>query len=104
MMHYYLRVQFYGFILCLVIIVCMFMGILVYVACLCYSYFIMNLCFYRMYLYVYILFIMFCKIFVCIYFNCMQFEKFMWHSSVGCWVCYDMFHRENESVLLCIVA
>jgi hypothetical protein len=33
------------------------------------------------------------------YFNCMQFEKFMWHSSVRCWVCYSMFHRENVRVL-----
>jgi protein-arginine kinase activator protein McsA len=38
---------------------------------------------------------------VCICFNCMQFENFMRHSLVGCWVCYSMFHRENESVLSC---
>jgi hypothetical protein len=57
-----------------------------------------------MYLSVYVLYINFRKSSVCIYFNCMQFEKFMWHSSVGCWVCYSMFRRENESVLSCIMA
>jgi hypothetical protein len=42
---------------------------------------------------------------VYIFFNCMQFEKtIMWHSSVGFWVCYSMFRRENEIVLSCIVA
>jgi hypothetical protein len=57
----------------------------------------------QMYLYAYVLYIFFRKSFVCIYFNCMQFQKFMWHSSVGCWVCYSMFRRENESVLSCSV-
>jgi hypothetical protein len=47
------------------------------------------------------LYIIFCKSSVCICFNCMQFEKFMWHSLVGCWVCYSMFHKENKSVLSC---
>jgi hypothetical protein len=64
-----------------------------------YCYFSMNLCIYEIYLSVYILYIMFHKSFVCIYFNCMQFENFMWHSSVGCWVCYSKFRRENDSVL-----
>jgi hypothetical protein len=31
-------------------------------------------------------------------FNCMQLEKFMWHSSVGCWVCYSMFRSERTYV------
>jgi hypothetical protein len=65
-----------------------------------YCYFSMNLCIYRMYLSVYVLYIKFRKSFVCICFNCMQFEKFMWHSSVGCWVCYSMFRRENEKSFL----
>jgi hypothetical protein len=64
-----------------------------------YCYFSMNLCIYIMYLSVYILYIMFRKNYVCIYFNRMQFEKIMWHSSVGCWVCYSMFRREKKSVL-----
>jgi hypothetical protein len=64
-----------------------------------YCYFSMNLCIHIMYLFVYVLYIKFCKSSVCICFNCMQFEKFMWHSLVGCWVCYSMFHRENERVL-----
>jgi hypothetical protein len=36
---------------------------------------------------------------MCICFNCMQFKKFKWHSSVRCGVCYRMFREENESVL-----
>jgi hypothetical protein len=67
-------------------------------------YYSMNPCIYEMYFPVYVLYIMFRKSSVCIYFNCMQFEKFMWHSSVGFWICYSMFCRENESVLWCIVA
>ena len=66
-----------------------------------YRYFGVNQCIYIMYFFVYILYICFRKSSVCIYFNCMQFKKFMWHSSVGCWVCYSMFRRENESVLSC---
>jgi hypothetical protein len=69
-----------------------------------YYYFNMNSCFYIMYLSVYILYMKFHKGSMCICFNCMQFKKFMWHSSVGCWVCYNMFHRENESVLSCSMA
>jgi hypothetical protein len=47
------------------------------------------------------LYINFRKSSVCIYFNCMQFEKFMWHSSNGCRVCYSMFRIDNKSVLSC---
>jgi hypothetical protein len=60
--------------------------------------FSMNPCIYGMYVFVYVLYIKFCKSYMCICFNCMQFEKFMWHSSVGCWVCYSMFRRENKSI------
>jgi protein-arginine kinase activator protein McsA len=52
-----------------------------------------------MYLFVYVLYIKFHKSSMCICFNCMQFEQFMWHSSVGCWVCYSMFHREKKRIL-----
>jgi hypothetical protein len=31
-------------------------------------------------------------------------KKFMWHSLVGCWVCYSMFRRENMRVIWCSVA
>jgi hypothetical protein len=101
MLHYYLRVYFCEFILCVVITVIIFVGI----ACIyVYCYFSMNPCIYEMYLSIYVLYIMFRKSSVCIYFNCMQFKKIMLHSSVGFWVCYNMFHRENESILWCIVA
>jgi hypothetical protein len=63
-----------------------------------YYYFSMNPCIYKMYLFAYVLYIMFHKSSVCICFNCMQFEKFMWHSSVGYWVCYNMV-SDNKSVL-----
>jgi hypothetical protein len=69
-----------------------------------YCYFGMNPFIYIMYLFVYVLYVCFSKSSMCIYFNCMHLEKFMWHSLVGCWVCYNMFRRENESVLSCIVA
>jgi hypothetical protein len=59
-----------------------------------YCYFSMNMCLYRMYLSIYALYLRFPKSYVCICFNCMQFQKFMWHSSVGCWVCYIMLSRE----------
>ena len=59
-----------------------------------YYYFSMNPCIYIMYLSVYILYIKFRKSFVCICFNCTKFEKIMWHSSVGCRVCYSMLSRE----------
>jgi hypothetical protein len=62
-----------------------------------YYYFSMNLCIYIMHLSVYILYIKFHKSSMCIYFHCMQFEKCMWHSSVGCWVCYNIV-SENEIV------
>jgi hypothetical protein len=53
-----------------------------------------------MYFSVYVLYIKLPQEFcVCMYFNCIQFEKFMWHSLVICWVCYSMFHRENVRVL-----
>jgi hypothetical protein len=68
-----------------------------------YCHFRMNPCIYNMYLSVYILYINFHKSSVCICFNCMEFENFMWNISVGRWVCYNMFHRENEGVLSCIV-
>jgi hypothetical protein len=64
-----------------------------------YCYFGMNLWIYIMYLSIYIIYICFHKISMCIEFNCMQFKNCMWHSSVGYWVCYIMFQRENESVL-----
>jgi hypothetical protein len=66
----------------------------------CYCYFRMKSCFYITYLFVYVLYMKFCKGSVCICFNCMQFKIFTWHSSVECWVCYCMFHRENERVSL----
>jgi hypothetical protein len=56
----------------------------------------MNLCNYIMHLFVYVLYIKFHNSSVCICFNCMQFEKFMWHSSVGCWVCYSMFTERKK--------
>jgi hypothetical protein len=101
MLHYYLHVYFYGFILCVVIIVCIFMGIS-YICLLSFSYESMHLHMYfpvMLYIYIYIH-----KSFVCLYFNCMQFKKFMWLSSIGCWVCYSMFHEENESILSRIVS
>jgi hypothetical protein len=48
-----------------------------------YCYFTMNLCIYTIYLSIYVLYIMFCKSSVCIYFNCMQFKKFMWQLGAG---------------------
>jgi hypothetical protein len=48
-----------------------------------YYHFRMNLCIYSMYFSIYILYINFWKIYVCICFNCMHFKKIMWHSSVG---------------------
>jgi hypothetical protein len=36
-----------------------------------------------MYLSVYVFYMKFCKSYVCICLNCMQFVKFMWHSLVG---------------------
>ena len=69
-----------------------------------YYYFSMNPCNYRMHLTLYILYIKFCNSSMCICFNCMKFKKFMWHSLVGCWVCYSMLCRENKNVLLCSVA
>jgi hypothetical protein len=68
-----------------------------------YSYFSMNLCLYNMYLSIYVLYEKFRKSFVCICFNCMQFEKFTCHISVGCWVCYNMFCKRMKSVILCIM-
>jgi hypothetical protein len=76
MLHCYLRVYFYGFILCVVyncIYIygyCMYM-LHVYVYC----YFSMNPCIYIMYLSVYLLYIKFRKSSVCICFNCMQFKN-----------------------------
>jgi hypothetical protein len=64
-----------------------------------YCYFNMNPCIYTTYLFIYVLYINFCKSSVCICVNCIQFENFMWHSLLGCWVCYNMFPRENKSVL-----
>jgi hypothetical protein len=65
-----------------------------------YHYFGVNQFIYETYLFIYVLYINLLQEFcVCICFNCMQFKKFMLHSSVGCWVCYSMFHRENESIL-----
>jgi hypothetical protein len=60
-----------------------------------YCHFHMNLFNWTMYLSVYILYINFCKSSMCIYYNCMKFEKFMWDSSVGCSVCYSMFRTEK---------
>jgi hypothetical protein len=59
-----------------------------------YCYFSMNLCIYIMYLSAYVLYMKFRKSSVCIYFNCMQFKKIMWHSSVGRRVCYSLLSRE----------
>jgi hypothetical protein len=53
----------------------------------------------QMYLTVYVIYKCFRKNSVCIYCYCMQIENCMWHSSVGYWVCYIMFNRENERVL-----
>jgi hypothetical protein len=64
-----------------------------------YYYFSMNLCNYIMHLSIYVLYIKFCNSSMCICFNCMKFKKFMWHSSVGCWVCYIMFRREKKIIL-----
>jgi hypothetical protein len=65
---------------------CLFLWVLpVYAACICYCYFSMNPCNYRMYLSVYVLCICFCKSSVCIYILiACSLEKFMWHNSVGC--------------------
>jgi hypothetical protein len=55
-----------------------------------YCYFSVNLfiyrciCLFTLYIYIYTYFH---KSFLCIYFNCMQFKQFMWHSLAGCWVC-----------------
>jgi hypothetical protein len=85
MLHSYLRVYFYGFILCMVyncVYICgYFLHMLhVYV----YYHFRMNLCIYSMYFSIYVLYINLCKSSVCICFNCMQFENFTWHNSIGC--------------------
>jgi hypothetical protein len=87
------------------LITCLFLWVLcVYVACICLLLFQYEIVHLHNVFVVYILYIIFRKSSVCICFNSMQFEKFTWHSSVGCWVCYSMFHRENKSVLSCIVA
>jgi hypothetical protein len=31
-------------------------------------------------------------------------KTFMWHSLVGCWVCYSMFHREKKHIFSCSIA
>jgi hypothetical protein len=80
------------------------MGIHVYATCLRLLLFQCESLHLQMFLSDYVFYIYFRKSSVCIYFNCMQFKKIMWHSSVGLWACYSMFCRENESVLLCIVA
>jgi hypothetical protein len=77
-------------------------GYFLYMMHVCvYCYFSMNPCNYIMHFYIYILYIKFRNRFVCICFNCMQFENFMWDSSVGCWVCYNMFRREKKRVFSC---
>jgi hypothetical protein len=58
MLHYYLRVYFYGFILCVVF--------LAYVACIYLLSFCMNMCNYSMYLYVYVLYIISARV-LCVY-------------------------------------
>jgi hypothetical protein len=95
MFHYYLRVYFYGFIICVVYNCLYIYGYyLIMMHVYVYCYFSMNPCIYIMYLSIYILYIKFRKSSVFIFFNCMQFKKFMWHSLVGCWVCYNMLSRE----------
>jgi hypothetical protein len=72
-----------------------------------YFHFSMNLCIYITYLSVYIFFFIYMlsqEFCVHMYFNFMQFEKFMWNSLVRCWVCYSMFPRENVRVLCHSVA
>jgi hypothetical protein len=55
MMHCYLHVYFHGFILCVVMLVCIFMGI----SCICCMYmFTVIFMYLQMYLYVYVLYIM----------------------------------------------
>jgi hypothetical protein len=67
-----------------------------------YCYFNVNPCIYICILLL-SLYICFRKSSLCIYFNCMQFKKFMWHNTIGCWVCYSMFRREKVRVLWCSV-
>jgi hypothetical protein len=98
MLHNCLRVCFYVFILCVVYNYVYIYGYFLYMLHVyVYYYLSMNLCIYIMYLSVYILYIKLRKSSVCICFNCMQFEKIMWHSSVGCLVCYSMV-SENEII------
>ena len=100
MSHYYVCVYFYGFFLCVVYtrlyIYGYFLSMLhVYVYC----YFSVNpfiykcICMFTFYIQC------FHKSSVCIYFNCVQFKNFMRHNSIRCWVCYNMFRRENVRVL-----
>jgi hypothetical protein len=96
MLHYYFRVYFYGFILFMIYNCVYFYGYFLYMLHVCvYCYLSMNLCIYIMYLFDYVLYIKLCNSSVCICFNCMQFGKFMWHSLVGCSVCYSMFRKEK---------
>jgi hypothetical protein len=54
----------------------------IYVACVWLLLFRYESVHLQMYLSVYVLYIYFQKSSVCIYFNCMQFKNFMWHSQL----------------------
>jgi hypothetical protein len=70
LMHGYNYLYFYGYLLYMLHVYAFF-------------YFSMNLCIYRTYLSVYILYIkLLQKCCVCICFDCMHFEKVVWHSLV----------------------
>jgi len=69
-----------------------------------YCYFSVNSCIYVNYFFVtFYIYVSARALCVYILIACSS-KKIMWHSSVGCWVCYSMFHGENESLLWCIVA
>jgi hypothetical protein len=88
------------FIIYVIIIVCMFMGISLYVLHICvYYYFSMKshiiecIC----------LFKFICKsstrvLYVYVQVACSLKRKFMWHSLVEYWVCYHMFHNKRMKV------
>jgi hypothetical protein len=101
MLHYYLCVYFYGFLCVWFIPVFIFMGIVVYAACICLLLFCMNLCIYKMYLSVLSFIYKVLQEFLCVYvLICIQFDFFfMWHSPVGCWGCYNMVSELQFSTL-----
>jgi hypothetical protein len=69
-----------------------------------YFYFIMNPCIYRcIFLFTFYIFIFTRVLCVYILIACSS-KNLCGIAQFGCWVCYNMFRREKERVLSCIVA